>query len=793
MSLIAHYKLDGNANDSVGGYHGSANNVTWATGKLGQCGVFDGTSSIVDFDTFFPTEWSQHFTICAWINIPSSYTWNTSRWSNICARGSYTGSNGLAMSTTNNRVSLWMRSSNGIVTASGMIERDRWHHICGVWKSTHIEFYVDGVQTQSSTVAERDGVPNGGVWSLGRARAFGGSVGSMYTGQVDDVRIYDHALSPREVRDLAQAKVLHYKFDKEDDVTDCSGQDNHGTNVGATWVEDSKIGSGAYRFNGTNTYVECSAANNAFAEESLSAFAWVKPNGDVTGAANILAKRPSNQGWIIHNNSNNRLQTYVHTNGSWKSLITNNVYSPGQWVHVGMTYDGATLTNWVNGVAANSSPVTGSITELAGPITVGAGNYTGSYNQFWNGEIDDARVYHTALSAAEIQEIYQQRASLDSGGSFHVQEIDSNDYIVASEPSRVVTNMFEVLYDVSRDTHFADSYINTVGAAEVEYDFIVDRTDTYTISGYILAVDGGSDSYHMAVDDETFVTWHTGNGPSWTKRTWTTREFSPGIHKLKVRNRETNCKCSIWIIEDSQGKLVKPVKFNLGSNNLKTGIISEVGPADGLVAWYPLQGDTKDYANSNDGTNNGAVATARGYSFDASNPRISIVTKENMSPLSHTISCWLLKTNHNPQSYPIFLSYGLPYIACNGSTSSFRLSYTGPSGQTNVSGSTIPLLNEWYHVVGTFSSDGAKLFINGIHENTNSLLATNTGNSFLLGGHGTGTTYRVEGSISDVRIYNRALSAEEISILYEITNPEINNRMKQSKDCVYIRGEFQEA
>ena len=42
MALIARYKLDGNANDALGKYNGTASNVTWVDGKLGKAGSFNG-------------------------------------------------------------------------------------------------------------------------------------------------------------------------------------------------------------------------------------------------------------------------------------------------------------------------------------------------------------------------------------------------------------------------------------------------------------------------------------------------------------------------------------------------------------------------------------------------------------------------------------------------------------------------------------------------------------------------------------------------------------------------------
>ena len=68
MSLIAHYKLDGNALDSVGGYHGSASNVTWATGKLGQCANIAATGYI-SLGTQTIVGGTTELSFCFWINL----------------------------------------------------------------------------------------------------------------------------------------------------------------------------------------------------------------------------------------------------------------------------------------------------------------------------------------------------------------------------------------------------------------------------------------------------------------------------------------------------------------------------------------------------------------------------------------------------------------------------------------------------------------------------------------------------------------------------------------------------
>jgi hypothetical protein len=87
-----------------------------------------------------------------------------------------------------------------------------------------------------------------------------------------------------------------------------------------------------------------------------------------------------------------------------------------------------------------------------------------------------------------------------------------------------------------------------------------------------------------------------------------------------------------------------------------------------------------------DGVDGGA------YEFDGVATKFIKSGSVSLTPTSWTISMWAMKEAHTVSSYPIFLSFGLPYIACSSSGSPFRLSYTAGS-QVNASGTTIPVLN----------------------------------------------------------------------------------------------------
>lgn len=70
------------------------------------------------------------------------------------------------------------------------------------------------------------------------------------------------------------------------------------------------------------------------------------------------------------------------------------------WTHVAVTYDGATLRMFVNGVQVRSSAATGAAVATSGALRIGGNSVWGEY---FRGLIDEVRIYSRALLAGEIQ------------------------------------------------------------------------------------------------------------------------------------------------------------------------------------------------------------------------------------------------------------------------------------------------------------------------------------------------------------------------------------------------------
>jgi hypothetical protein len=241
----------------------------------------------------------------------------------------------------------------------------------------------------------------------------------------------------------------------------------------------------------------------------------------------------------------------------------------------------------------------------------------------------------------------------------------------------------------------------------------------------------------------------------------------------------------------------KPSTMDISATAVNFGEISEIGPGRDLISWYKLDGNPYD---SGSARNNPTVVNNSGWvpgpvnfaiSFDGTSGHYMNFPASIASPTAWTISSWVMKRAHTVNLYPIFWSFGLPYLAVDSSSSPFRLSYSsGP--QTNLSGSTVPALNTWYNVIAVSDTDTMRIYVNGVLENTSTALCTGVGGDFDMGRHRNSDAYRINGGIDDMRIYNRAFSHTEARELYELSLSSKMMKLAPSSSMFYSRSELKE-
>lgn len=178
-------------------------------GKIGKCYSFgNGSTSSkgINIDNNF-IDIGTSRSICAWVRpkgnhyhysgaIVSSGNWNGKRWA-FCLKQDNTGFTGFD------------QGFNSYYFTT--IPVDTWTHLCVTVEGNVTKFYKNGVylgQQSRGTTFQSDATNT----MIGR-ETYAASY-FTFNGDINDVRIYDHCLSPAEVHEIAQGLVLHYKLDE---------------------------------------------------------------------------------------------------------------------------------------------------------------------------------------------------------------------------------------------------------------------------------------------------------------------------------------------------------------------------------------------------------------------------------------------------------------------------------------------------------------------------------------------------------------------------------------------------
>ncbi len=192
----------------------------------------------------------------------------------------------------------------------------------------------------------------------------------------------------------------------EGDARDISGYNNHGTVVGATHVDGVPgTGGSALSFDGVGDYVDLSGKGlnhpNTY-NGSATVSIWVKPFRHSNGFARYIA---GFHYWTI--NSTGRLQNMVNkpSQGVNYWLYGSSVIPVNEWSHVVYKIkDNVAVEYYVNGVLdARHESEHLAIISYSASSAVGA-----TFNSFFEGLLDDVRIYSRALTAQEVQTLYAQ-------------------------------------------------------------------------------------------------------------------------------------------------------------------------------------------------------------------------------------------------------------------------------------------------------------------------------------------------------------------------------------------------
>jgi hypothetical protein len=201
----SYWSLDGNRTDAWGGIKGIMYGATWGTGVSGNALEFDG---IDDYFEVYHDDYmnvSDELTVSAWVNITDDGTYHP-----IVVKSA-----GLASGyhlVVGSGARLYLRTGgNGnysdVLTSFSDYYGD-WHHVAGVFNGTDEILYIDGVEKNRETPVISTINPSTSVLRIGRSTTgfWGGD--TRLNGLVDEVRVYNRALTQEEIIEVMNDRPL---------------------------------------------------------------------------------------------------------------------------------------------------------------------------------------------------------------------------------------------------------------------------------------------------------------------------------------------------------------------------------------------------------------------------------------------------------------------------------------------------------------------------------------------------------------------------------------------------------
>ena len=680
------WALDRSGNNNNGVLKNMATSSARKAGKIGQALDFDGVDDYINPDDAINTLFNTltQGTISAWVK------WESGTGA-IFTRGNSTfisdGQLEFYIDSSENLAIYSTASSFGsraLDASFALSNPTSWHHVVFTNNTSGNKFYVDGKQTtptysvgSAATDFFFDDMP-----SSIHGYEIGGVIDTddeTFNGQIDEVRIYNRALSEQEIKrlykigstfvvnktrqdTLREGLVGHWSFDGPDMsqstnnvwAIDRSGNNNNGVLKNMATSSARKIGKigQALDFDGVDDYVNVPDATSLDVD-SFTISTWAKHSTDTFKQWEpIVAKGDSSYRLYLCGDTGtcsggvlNSFSAAINNGASPQNVGTDVVPQSNRWYHVVLTYDRVNLSMYIDGTFKNSQAVTNAVSNVT--YALGIGENTESSGT-WNGQIDEVRVYNRALSPDEIKRLYK------------------------------------------------------IGST-----FVVNKTRTDTLREGLVG--------HWSFD-----------GPD--------------------MSQSTN---NVWAL-DRSGQGNNGVLKNMATSTAR--VIGKLGQA---------------------------------LDLDGVNDLISISNSASIQSLeTKTISAWIYPRSAGEDSFGT-IYIGEPGVFkfslcsniipdCTGIENTLTLfyAYDNDNGRWRANANVIKY-NQWQHVTVVYntSSTNALFYINGESISVTTI-STPTGNFADDNGHVIGSRLSgsdaFDGQIDEVRVYNRALSADEIKRLYNM-------------------------
>ncbi|MBV6627277.1 MAG: DUF4114 domain-containing protein [Rivularia sp. (in: Bacteria)] len=365
-------------------------------------------SSDIDFGT------SQNFTVETWVKADSSQADLQFGDNSIIEKWSGNGAYPFVIRYLNGpgtiRAARYDGPSSGNnpgITSSTVINDGQFHHIAFVKNGDTLSLYIDGNLQGTANDTTTNSTQNTSPLYIGNR----GESRNYFKGEVDEVRIWNKARTETEIRQNLYSKLegtedglaAYYNFD---DVTttvpDLTGNGNDGTPF--------NINQGL-SLDGVNDNVKIPHADELdFGTNSFTVEAWVyhDPNSG-TDFRNVVSKKPQGgtvAGWTLRLDDNDTPAFFLADNSNTLFLKDRNfTITRGEWHHLAGVVDSQNgkVNLYVDGELVATGDTIGDISS-GSSTDLAIGGWSSITGDYWQGKIDEVRIWNTARTEAEIKE-----------------------------------------------------------------------------------------------------------------------------------------------------------------------------------------------------------------------------------------------------------------------------------------------------------------------------------------------------------------------------------------------------
>jgi hypothetical protein len=584
-------------------------------------------------------------------------------------------------------------------------------------------------------------------------------------------------------------------------VVDYTGINNGTAQGDASQTNAGKLGKG-YEFDGDGDYVNCGSDTSLLSMKNITVSAWVYLKNKSASVGIVSTYTGANQQYVMqYHSSGDEFRFRVGNGTNNKPALGGDSPNLNQWYHIVGVYNGIGVYVYVDGIFKDEDlTVTGDLDAGSADIWIGQHDPFANNGPF-NGTIDDVMIFNRTLSTEEIKGLY------------------------ANTSSKYLDNNFTGLIDKSYPFKaYTQDYGGNVNSTET-------RTVTIDTSGPAITVTNPANNSNFNISSVTFnitgsetLSWcglsidDTANKTmqgSGTAFGLTNSSISDGSHTFIVTCNDSynnfGYSSSYNFYIDTvfpQINFTSPtpasgstqantnIFVNLTSSDTASNISTFIDFDNSLVGWWRMD-DTNGSANSvldYKGINNGtalgdasqtnAGKLGKGFEFDGSGDYIDVASIPDPALQNMTYSVWIKTNIVDSNAYGIMgwseAADSDRLVLYQRSTNKFVvLMDTGSITNGIIVDITDALADEWFHLAVSVDRGGNLVtYSNGIQTNSTSISASASESldptyDFALGVYraaGGGPDYYFNGTIDDVMVFNRSLSADEIKGLYANTS-----------------------